>query len=54
MGAYLKAVLMRLREEASTKPKKQATSPETRTNLDHWLTKELQENGFWLRNEWSG
>jgi hypothetical protein len=26
MGAYLKAVLLRLREEASTKPKKQATN----------------------------
>jgi hypothetical protein len=45
MGAYLKAVLLRLREEASTKPKKQAT------NFDHWLTKELDENGFWLRKE---
>jgi hypothetical protein len=41
LGAYLKAVLLRLRAEAGT-----TTNFD---DLDHWLTKELEENGFWLK-----
>jgi hypothetical protein len=43
MGAYLKAVLLSFRAADST--------PTNFDDFDPWLTKELRENGFWLRKE---